>query len=217
VRKYLTELIGTFLFVFVICASLLAGSPLAPFAIGLALATMVYAGGHISGGHYNPAVTLAVFLRGRMNQADVLPYMGAQLVGAAVAAGVARLAVNAHPVAFHISGGDLFRALLAELVLTFALAFVVLNVATSKDHPDNSFYGLAIGSTVLIGVIAVGSVSGGVFNPAVALGVSLAGLVSWSMIWIYLIANFAGGAAAAYAFRYLNPSDLAPERAAASR
>jgi len=85
---------------------------------------------------------------------------------------------------------------------------VVLNVATSKDHPRNAFYGLAIGFTVFTGATAAGRISGGAFNPAVALGASVMGLFSWSNIWIYLLADFAGGAAAALAFRYLNPEDL---------
>ena len=96
---------------------------------------------------------------------------------------------------------------MAEFIVTFVLAYVVLNVATSKDQPGNQFYGLAIGFTVFAGAAAVGKVSGGAFNPAVAFGASIMGLVSWSNIWIYLLANLAGGAAAALAFRYLNPED----------
>ncbi len=96
-------------------------------------------------------------------------------------------------------------ALVAEFIFTFALAYVVLNVATSKDHPGNSFYGLAIG---FAGAASVGKISGGAFSPAVALGASVMSLFSWSNIWIYLLAGFAGGAAAALAFRYLNPDDL---------
>ena len=208
-RKYATEFIGTFFLVFTICTTVLSGLSVAPLAIGLVLAAMVFAGGHISGAHYNPAVTVAVWIRGRLPNREVLPYMAAQVAGAAAAAGIARLVVDRQPAAaFQVSGRHLVAALVAELVVTFALAYVVLNVATSKDHPNNSFYGLAIGFTVLAGAFAVGGVSGGVFNPAVALGVSTAGLVSWSMIWVYLVANLAGGALAAVAFRALNPADL---------
>jgi aquaporin Z len=210
-RKYATELIGTFFLVFTICCSVGSGAALAPLAIGAVLAAMVFAGGHISGAHYNPAVTLAVFLRGRLPSSDVLPYWVAQVAGALLAAFAARGVVDTGPAstAFTVSGGRLAAAFTAELVVTFALAYVVLNVATSKDHPDNSFYGLAIGFTVLAGAVAVGGISGGVFNPAVAFGVSTAGLVSWSMLWVYLVANLAGGAAAAVAFRALNPDDIA--------
>jgi aquaporin Z len=97
-----------------------------------------------------------------------------------------------------------------EVLFTFALAYVVLNTATSKDHPNNSFYGLAIGITVLAGAVAVGTISGGAFNPAVGLGICLAGLIGWKMIWIYLFATVAGGALAGYVFRQLNPDDVAP-------
>ena len=112
--------------------------------------------------------------------------------------------------ALDMSGRAIGAGLVAEFIFTFALAYVVLNTATSKDHPGNSFYGLAIGFTVVTGATAVGRISGGAFNPAVALGASVMGLFSWSNIWIYLLADFAGGAAAALAFRYLNPDDQQP-------
>jgi aquaporin Z len=211
-RKYATELVGTFFLVFTICCSVLSAAPLAPLAIGAVLVALVFAGGHVSGAHYNPAVTLAVFLRGRLPGREVLPYWASQVAGGLLAAAAARAVVDTGPAAaFTASGDRLVAALLAELLVTFALAYVVLNVATSKDHPNNSFYGLAIGFTVLAGAVAVGGVSGGVFNPAVAFGVSAAGLVSWSMLWVYLVANLAGGAAAAVAFRAVNPDDLAVE------
>ena len=99
------------------------------------------------------------------------------------------------------------QALGAEFLFTFALASVVLNVATSKDHPDNSFYGLAIGFTVLAGVLAVGPISGGAFNPAVALGHNI---ISSSLgnIWIYLVGPLGGGAAAAIVFRVTNAHEF---------
>jgi len=97
--------------------------------------------------------------------------------------------------------------LVAEFLFTFALVFVVLNSATSKDNNGNSFYGLAIGFTVLAGAFAVGGVASAAFNPAVAVGISSMGLVSWSRLWIYLVANFSGGALAALTFRLLCPED----------
>lgn len=202
-RKYITEFIGTFFLVLTVCVSVMMGAALAPVAIGAVLMTMVYAGGHISGGHYNPAVSLAVFLRGRLAVMDLLAYWAAQVVGAIVAALVARYLVGAPTAAFKVTGADIGKAFVAELLFTFALAFVVLNVATSKDHPNNSFYGLAIGFTVLVGAIAVGGISGGAFNPAVGIGTITAGVASWSMLWIYLVACLAGGAGAGFAFRYL--------------
>jgi aquaporin Z len=207
-RKYTTEFIGTFFLVFAIVTSVLGGSQLAPLAIGVVLAAMVFAGGHISGAHYNPAVTLAVWIRGKIDTRDVPGYVVAQVAGAIAAAAIAHSVVGKDaPAALSLSGGALGKALIAEALVTFALAYVVLNVATSSDHDGNSFYGLAIGFTVMSGAIAVGGISGGVFNPAVAFGVSTAGMVSWSMLWVYLVANLAGGAVAGLAFRALNPDE----------
>jgi aquaporin Z len=210
-RKYVTEFIGTFGLVFTVGCAVMTGSALGPLAIGAALMVFVYAGGHISGGHYNPAVSLAAFMRGRLSRAELGPYWVAQVAGAVVAAVAAKFVVNPRPfAASYLSGRAIAAALLAEFIFTFALAYVVLNTATSKDHPQNSFYGLAIGFTVFVGVATVGGISGGAFNPAVAFGASVMGLFSWSNIWIYLLADFAGGAAAALVFRYLNPGDLKP-------
>jgi aquaporin Z len=213
-RKYLTEFVGTFFLVFTICCAVVSQAPLAPVAIAAVLAAAVYAGGHVSGAHYNPAVTIAVYVRGRLDASEIAPYVAAQILGALAAAGTARLVVGpAAGTPLRATGTGLAAALAAELIVTFALAYVVLNVATSKDHPNNSFYGLAIGFTVLAGAVSVGSVSGGVFNPAVAFGVAAEGLVSWSMLWVYLVANVAGGAFAALVFRAVNPGDVAPPAA----
>lgn len=206
-NKYITEFIGTFFLVLTVGCSVVIGGAgvIAPLAIGSALMVMIYAGGHISGGHYNPAVTLGVFLRGRCPKADVLPYWIAQFVGAALAA----LAVNylrgehqATPMKLLVG-----PALLAEFLFTFALVYVVLNSATAKANAGNSFYGLAIGFTVLTGAFAVGSISSAAFNPAVAVGISIMGLSSWTNIWIYLLANLSGGVIAATIFNFLNPTD----------
>ncbi|HYK31281.1 MAG TPA: aquaporin [Streptosporangiaceae bacterium] len=208
-RKYVTEFIGTFGLVFTVGCAVMSGSSLAPLAIGAVLMVLVYAGGHISGGHYNPAVTLGVLLRGKMPSSDVLPYWAAQLVAAFFAAWLARFVVNPGAVGLLNlnSAHKIVAALLAEFIFTFALVYVVLNVATSKDQPNNHFFGLAIGFTVGAGAAAVGGVSGGAFNPAVAFGAMLMGLINWSDFWIYLLANLLGAAVAAMAFRYLNPDD----------
>jgi aquaporin Z len=216
-RKYAVEFIGTFFLVLTITCSVLGGATLAPVAIGAVLAAMIFAGGHISGAHFNPAVTTAVWVRGKIETRDVGPYMIAQVAGAALAASAGRVIVDVEPgKALSLSGGRLGAAFLAELLVTFALAYVVLNVATSKDHAGNSFYGLAIGFTVMAGAVAVGGVSGGAFNPAVAVGVSIAGLVSWSMLWLYLVACLLGGALAGMAFRLLNPHEWVEEPEAAA-
>lgn len=211
-RKYAAEFIGTFFLVFTIVTVVLGRAPLAPLAIGVTLTAMVFAGGHISGAHFNPAVTLAVWMRGKIDTRDVPGYVLAQIGGGVTAAVTAHLVSGTNAsTAFSVSGGKLAGAFVAEALFTFALAYVVLNVATSSNLLNNSFYGLAIGLTVMAGAIAVGGISGGVFNPAVAFGVSTAGLVSWSMLWVYLIADCAGAAAAAGVFRLLNPVEWATE------
>jgi len=216
VRKYLAEFIGTFFLMLTIGCTVLGHAPLAPLAIGVVLAAMVFAGGHISGAHYNPAVTVAVLVRGKIALADVPGYLVAQVAGAVLGGLTARLLVGGVPAQPFSVSGHVGVALVAELAFTFALAYVVLNVATSSDHPNNSFYGLAIGFTVAAGAVAVGGVSGGVFNPAVGFGVATAGLVSWSSLWLYAVANLAGGALAGLAFRYLNPGEFAPAGSAGS-
>jgi aquaporin Z len=207
VNKYIAEFIGTFFLVLTVgCAVVGNGAgAFAPLAIGSALMVMVFAGGHISGGHFNPAVTLGVWLRGRCEAKDVAPYMIFQIIGAVVAAYTVKfLKGGAAVTALQPATG---QALLAEFLFTFALVYVVLNAATAKGTSGNSFYGLAIGFTVMVGAFSVGNISGGAFNPAVAVGISVMGLSSWSNIWIYLVADFAGGAVAAATFRGLNPAD----------
>ncbi len=206
-NKYVTELIGTFFLVLTIGCTVIPKDPgvIPPLAIGAALMVMVFAGGHISGAHYNPAVTLAVFIRGKCDAKDVGPYIVAQVAGAALAAIAVGFLVGFAETPAAID--DVPKALLAEFLFTFALAYVVLNVATAKGTSGNSFYGLAIGMTVMTGAFAVGGISGGAFNPAVAVGVAIMKMVNYTDIWIHLVADFAGGACAALAFKIINPED----------
>jgi aquaporin Z len=208
-RKLVAELIGTFFLVFTVGATVYSGSPFAPLAIGTSLMVMIYAGGHISGGHYNPAVTLAVLVRGRIGPGEAVGYWITQLVAGLLAACVVRAVITpaAAVTTVALSGPALAAAFVAELLFTFALTYVVLNVATSKDHPDNSFYGLAIGFTVMVGAFAVGGISGGAFNPAVALGGAVMGLFPWPTLWLYPVAELIAAAIAGLAFRALNPAD----------
>jgi aquaporin Z len=206
-NKYITEFIGTFFLVLTVgCVVAVGGAGvIPPLAIGSALMVMVYAGGHLSGGHYNPAVTLGVWLRGRCASKEVVPYWISQVLGGAVAAAmVVYLKGDAviSPMAVKVG-----PALVAEFLFTFALVYVVLNSATAKANAGNSFYGLAIGFTVLCGAFAVGPISGAALNPAVAVGASIVGFFAWSNIWIYLVADLLGGAAAAATFKFLNPED----------
>jgi aquaporin Z len=207
-RKYVVEAIGTFFLVFTVTASVLGGSTFTPLAAGAVLMVMIYAGGHISGGHYNPAVTTAVLLRRRIDLRDAIGYWIAQIVAGVIAAVIAHAVVNpASAKPLHLSGHALIAAAVVELLFTFALCYVVLNVATSKDQPNNSFFGLAIGFTVAAGAFAIGGISGGVFNPAVALGGATGGLFAWSTLWIYLVVQLVAGAAAGLVFLALNPDD----------
>jgi aquaporin Z len=203
--KYLVEFIGTF---FLVCTIGFAGASagdMAPLAIGATLMVMIFAGGHVSGGHFNPAVTLAVCLRGKCPAADVVPYWVAQVAGAALAAGVVIFVQGAS--AAPPKDPDVVKALVVEFLYTFALAYVVLNVATAKGTAGNSFYGLAIGFTVLAGAYSVGGISGGAFNPAVAVGITIMKLVVPAKIWIYFVANLAAGACAALAFKAIHPGE----------
>jgi aquaporin Z len=205
-RKYITEFIGTFFLVLTIGCTVVPGAAgvIPPLAIGMALAVMIFAGGHISGAHYNPAVTLAVWLRGKCETRDVLPYLIAQVGAAAAAAGVVGFLYGAgKPMVIE----SVPKALVAEFLFTFALAYVVLNTATAKGTANNSFYGLAIGMTVLVGAFSVGAISGGAFNPAVAVGIAIMNLVNFTDIWIHVVADFAGGAVAAIVFKNANPDD----------
>jgi aquaporin Z len=206
-NKYVAEFIGTFFLVLTIGCSVIGhgAGPFAPLAIGSALMVMIFAGGHISGGHFNPAVTLGVWLRGKCETKDVVPYMVFQVIGALLAAVVVKFLKGGAAVA-PLQPATV-PVLLAEFLFTFALVYVVLNAATAKGTSGNSFYGLAIGFTVLVGAFSVGNISGGAFNPAVAVGISAMGLSAWSNIWIYLVAEFAGSAVAAGAFKALNPAE----------
>jgi aquaporin Z len=202
-KKYIVEFIGTFFLVFTVGMSVRSGAPLAPIAIGSALMVMIFAGGHISGGHFNPAVTLAVTLRGKAAPKDLIPYWVAQLAAGAVAALLVTFLFNGKPIAGPALHGTV-PSLIVEFLFTFALAWVVLNTATAKGTSGNSFYGLAIGFTVLTGAVAVGSTSGGAFNPAVGLGVFMMGLEKFNQLGVYVVADLAGGATAALAFKALN-------------
>ena len=206
-RKYIAEFIGTFFLVLTIGCTVIPGAPgvIPPLAIGAVLMVMVYAAGHVSGGHLNPAVTLAVWLRGRCDTKDVLPYWVAQVLAGISAALVAVFLLGKSGTPMEIK--SIPAAFVAEFLFTFALAYVVVNSATAKGTAGNSFYGLAIGMTVMAGAFAVGQIGGGAFNPAVAVGAAVMKLVKFSDIWIHLVADLAGGLVAGLAFKFLNPDD----------
>jgi aquaporin Z len=208
-NKYLVEFIGTFFLVLTIGCTVIAagGGVIPPLAIGAVLMAMIYAGGHVSGAHFNPAVTLGVFLRGKCAAADVVPYWVAQLVGAFVATLVVRYFKGSDMSGVQALAPSFGRAFLAEFLFTFALVWVVLNVATARGTAGNSFYGIAIGFTVLTGAFAVRGVSAAAFNPAVAVGAGLLGLVALGSLWFHILAELVAAAMAAYAFKFVNGTD----------
>ena len=213
--RLLTEFIGTFFLVLTIGLTVVSPHPeLAPLGIAAILMVMIYMGGHVSGAHYNPAVTLAIWMRGKLPTRDVGPYMLAQILGS-LAASVLVAFVLERPLRV-APGAETSTAefFVVELLFTFALALVVLNVATSRETAGNDSYGLAIGFTVLAGAFAAGSISGGAFNPAVALGPILTDAVAGDGgtlggLWVYLVAQFGGAALAAVVFKVQNPNDTA--------
>ena len=205
-KKYLVEFIGTFFLVFTVGMAVRSGAALAPIAIGAALMIMVFAGGHVSGGHFNPAVTLAVFIRGKCEAKDVVPYWIAQFIAGLAAAVLVTYLFQVKP-----AGGPALHgtvpSIIVEFLFTFALGWVVLNTATHKGTAGNSFYGAAIGMTVMTGAVAVGGVSGGAFNPAVGLGVFTMGLESAKQFGVYLTSDLAGGAVAALVYKVVHGRD----------
>lgn len=208
-KKLIVEMIGTFFLVFTVGMCVIApAAGIPPLAIGFSLMIMVYAGGHLSGGHYNPAVSLAAFIRGKLPFTDLVPYWVAQVLGAAVASGLVLYLKGTGGVAMEFDNAMLPKVALAEFLFTFALCYVVLNVATSKATAGNSFYGLAIGSTVIVGAFAVGPISGGAFNPAVATGLTIMSIFSVKYVWVHILADLAGGAVAGLLFKFLYPDDL---------
>ena len=197
--KYLYEFIGTFFLVFTVGMAVMgpnSAGNLAPVAIGSVLAVLVYAGGSVSGGHYNPAVSLAVFLRKKLSIKDLGVYWIVQFLGGALAA-LTALYFKGTP-EIQALEFDSTKVFLAEFLFTFLLCFVVLNAATLKLNQNNSYFGFAIGFTVLVGAFAVGTISGAAFNPAVAFGAANMNLSEWSNLWVFIVAAFLGSFVSAF-------------------
>ena len=242
-RKLLTEFVGTMLFVFAIVLLATSGNPMAPLGIGGMLMVMVYMGGHISGGHYNPAVSLAILLRGLMKVEEMVMYWVSQIVGAVAGAGLAYMVsgrsfemmpeFKSIEMAAKEKGdvgavasmmqlrtdviSPLGASIIVEALFTFALCLVVLNVATAKKTSGNSFYGLAIGFTIIVAAFAGGPISGGAFNPAVATGPTIIHMMfkggGISNLWIYFAGPLIGAIIAAALFKVQEKEDAAAEPA----
>ena len=203
-KKCFVEFIGTFFLVLTVgCTVFSSGTGVIPaIAIGVVLAVMVYAGGHISGGHYNPAVSLAATIRGALSGKDLLPYWIAQLLGGAIAAFAVLNLVNVPPVG--TESFEICSLILFEFLFTFALCYVVLHTATSSDTEGNSYYGFAIGGTVIAGAFASAGICYGAFNPAVALGLLTMSAASAKIIGITACTNLLGGIFAALVYKLTN-------------
>ena len=200
--KLVAEFIGTFFLALTICTAAVHGSAgeYAPFAIAATLMVMIYAVGHISGAHFNPAVTVAVWIRGACDKNDVAPYIGTQLLAGALAAFVSQELLFSETSVASIQM-DTTNAISAEFLYTFALVYVILNVATAEATEGNSYYGAAIAFVVLAGALTVGEISGGSFNPAVTGALYVSGVLEISDLWIHLVPQFLAGFVAVQAFK----------------
>lgn len=202
-KKYLVEAIGTFFLVMTVICCSYSAQGLAPLAIAGVLIAIVYAGGHISGGHYNPAVSIAACIRGALPLKQFIPYAVAQCLGGIIAVWIFYLMIGQIQV-FRPSDFQIVPLLTAEILFTFALCYVVLQTATVKETNGNSYFGFAIGITVLAGAVAVGGTfCAGAFNPAVALSVGMVNAVSWKLAGLTILANIIGGILAALAFKLI--------------
>ena len=199
------ELLGAF---FLVLAIGLTGNPI---AIGSMLAVLVYLGGHISGAHYNPAVTIAVWIRGKIKKQLVLGYIISQLIGAFLAASILLFLTNTF-IPQPSLDFSILQVILVEILFTFTLAYTVLTVATSKKLEGNHIYGIAIGLALMVGAFAAGPISGGVLNPAVALSTLILqlflGATHFTNMIIYIIAPLIGGILAGLLFKYFNKEYL---------
>ena len=203
-QKLTTEFIGTFFLSLTICTAAVYGSAgeYAPFGIAATLMVMIYAGGHISGAHYNPAVTVSIYLRGACEKDEVLPYIASQVIAAVSAAIVAEWCLSSFPGALSPVAEDLGTdAIVAELLFTFALAYVILNVATTESTSGNGYYGAAIALVVLAGAITVGSISLASFNPAVTSALIVSGKLAIADSWMHFVPQFVGAVLATYVYK----------------
>ena len=203
-NKYIIEFVGTFFLVLII------GLTSNPIAIGLGLAVLVYMGAHISGAHYNPAVSLAMLISKKLSPKELGFYIFYQLLGAVFATYTLYFLGN-EDFSVVSNTSDISQFIVAEILFTFLLVFVILNVALNKNIEGNQYFGLAIGLTVTAGAFSVGDISGAVFNPAISFGASVYSfidpevgtnaLVSSDFFIYYLITGIVGAVVASYAYK----------------
>lgn len=212
--KYLTEFVGTFLFLLVIALVAPQSPPnaLTALAIGGALMVLVYAGGHVSGAHYNPAVTISLASVGKCPWSDVGPYIAAQVVGGAAAFAVGGALSGGAPATINpATGVSTVAAVFFEALFTLFLVYTVLNVACTKRTAGNNYYGLAIGFVIVAAAAAAGGITGGAFNPAVGIGATMSGVMfkggGFTNVWIYIVGPILGGLIAAQIWKFQNPEE----------
>jgi len=201
-NKLIAEFIGTFFLALTVCTAAVHGSAgeYAPFAIAATLMVMIYGLGHVSGAHFNPAVTVGVWLRGACEKDEVAPYIAVQVIAGAAAALASANLLIADPSVTALEL-DMTQTIGAEFLYTFALVFVILNVATSEATAGNGYYGAAIAFVVLAGALTVGGISGGSFNPAVTGALFISGVIEAADLWMHLVPQFAAGMLAVQAFK----------------
>ena len=209
-KKYIVEFIGTFFLVLTVCMTSYSkvSADLQPLAVGSMLMVLIYSMGYLSGAQFNPAISLAIYLRGRINLKEMGFYWIAQILGAVAAAMITAVLISAKPPVGLIASTPQFfsmiPALIAEVLGSFALTWVILTVATSKALDGNNFYGLAIGFTVTALMYTLGSVSGSAFNPVVAIASCIAHLSTWNNLWIYMVGGLGGAVLGTIAFKYIS-------------
>lgn len=201
-KKYFVEFVGTLFLILII------GLTSNPVAIGFGLTVLVYMGAHISGAHYNPVVSLAFIIKKDINRKDFIFYVLSQITGATIGALLIYFLKDSVVEIQPNLSSSIYQILISEILFTFLLVFVILNVATHPNLEDNSFYGFAIGLTVMAGAFSVGPISGAVFNPAVSLGPTLSHLIigdgiSKYYLWYFLLGPTIGGVIGTFAFLYL--------------
>ncbi|CUI15569.1 aquaporin 9, putative [Bodo saltans] len=218
--ELVAEFVGTFLFVLTITLATIGIGSLAPLAIGFMLMAMVFTFGYISGGHFNPAITFATFITRHTPLRKLIRYVIVQVLAGIMstlyASAIVGLDVPVPTTDTNIVA--VWQSLLSELVYTFALACVVLHVAYSRQR-TNSFYGFAIGMTLMAAAFSVGGFTGGAFNPAVATGIQLVACFGGNcspliFTWMYWVAPMGGAFLGGFAYNLLDTNSRETETAA---
>lgn len=215
-EKLTAEFVGALALIFVGAGSIIAAATGASNLVGIALAhglviaVMVSAVGHISGAHFNPAVTIAAFFTQKIKGSDALGYIFAQLAGGVAGALLLRVAMGPrivdalnYGVPEVASGGQLNitngQAVLIEAILTFFLVWVIFATAIDPEGAFNKIAGLAIGLTITLDILFGGPFTGAAMNPARHFGPALAGGL-WDDWWVYWVGPVAGGIVAAVVY-----------------